>query len=106
MATPAPAERLDLLHGPVQVNAPFLVNDERVRTGLGEGFEKLVGVVDHQMHFEGQPRDGPQPLDDDRAEGQVGNEVAVHYVDVNSIGPPLLRLAHLLCQAGHIGREN
>ena len=106
MATPAPAERLDLLHGPVQVNAPFLVNDERVRTGLGEGFEKLVGVVDHEMHFEGQPRDGPQPLDDDRAEGQVGNEVAVHYVDVNSVGPPLLRLAHLLCQAGHIGREN
>ena len=97
MATPAPAQRLDLLHGPVQVDGALLVDDQRIRAGLGEGLEELVRVFDHQVNFQRQLRHRPEALDDRRTEGQVGNEVAVHHVHVNAIGPPCS--AALTCSA-------
>ena len=48
--------------------------------------EQPVGIGDHQVDVERQPRVPRERRDHRRAEGQVGHEVAVHHVDVHEVG--------------------
>lgn len=67
--------------------ADFDVKGEMIGTGPGEGFEELLGSFDHEMHIEagvgemfaqGAAHIGPH--------GQVGDEVAIHDVEVEKVG--------------------
>jgi len=67
----------------VQMAAGFDLDGDHVGAGLGEGGDELVGVLDHEVAIEGKGGDGADGLNDGWAEGDVGDEVAVHDVDVD-----------------------
>ena len=54
------------------------------------------------MHFQRQPRHSPQPLDDRRPHAEVRNKVAVHDIDVDSLGASFFNLENLLAQSSKI----
>jgi hypothetical protein len=58
------------------------------------------------MYLEGQLRHPPNGLNDRRAHGEIWHEVSIHHVDVDPIGPRVLRLGHLLTQTREVGGEN
>ena len=82
------------------------MHDQGIGAGLGERLQEPVGMLDHQVDLQRQPRDRAQPPHDHRAEGQIRHEMAVHHVDVDPVGPGPLDLGHLLSQAGRVGRED
>src|SRR5437867_11785496 len=45
-------------------------------------------------------------LDDARTEGEVGDEMSVHDVDLAPVGAGCLRLPYLLGQASGVGRQD
>ena len=60
---------------------------------IGAGFEKPgndgIRAIHHQMHIQWQPRflfEGGNELG---AEGQIGNEMTVHNIDMDQVGPGL-----------------
>ena len=57
-----------------------------VRAGVTERLEVLPGVGHHQVAVEEHPRAPPDGGDDRRPDGDVGNEVAVHHVEVKPVG--------------------
>ena len=63
--------------------AGFDLDGDHVGAGFGEGGDELVGILDHEVAVEREGGDGADGLDDGRAEGDVGDEVAVHDVDVD-----------------------
>jgi hypothetical protein len=66
----------------------------------------MIGMLDHEMDVEGQSRELANSRDDSRSEGNVINEMSVHDVAMNPIGPGLLNAAHFMAQSGKIGGEN
>ena len=55
------------------------------------------------MHVQRKLRGALIGFDEERAHGDVGDEVAVHHVDVNPIGAALLAGRDLLLQAQVVG---
>jgi hypothetical protein len=45
-------------------------------------------------------------FDDGRAEGDVGDEVAVHDVEVDPVGAGGIDCGHLFAEAGKVGRKD
>ena len=91
------------------VRAGFDVDGQDVGPGAGEVAQVALRLLDHQVHIDhgpialGHRADG---LDDERADGDVGHEVAVHHVHVNVIGPGGQGLLDVGLQPGEVGREN
>ena len=107
MTTPTRfAQRLHALHGAMQIVVAFPVDEKRIGAGLGKFVEEKIRVRNHQVRFQRQARHGPQRLHDRRAHRNVGHEVSVHDIDVDPVGPGLLRLGHLLAQTGEVSRED
>ena len=75
------------------------VDREIVDTGVGKGLHEVLRMRDHQMRVEGDLGQCPDRLDDRRAHRQVGDEVAIHDVDVEHVRPGLGGFAHLVPQA-------
>ena len=96
----------DLLEGAVQVAADLLVDGHHVGAGFGEGGDEVVGVLDHQVAVEGEFGDGAEGLDHGRAEGDVGDEVAVHDVDVDDGAAAALGRCDFVGQVGEVGGED
>ena len=57
-----------------------------VGAGLGEGGEVGIDRADHQVHVERQAGVRAQRLQHQRAEAEVGDEMAVHDVEVQPVG--------------------
>ena len=66
------------------------MHGDDVGAGLGERLNILFGLDDHQVDVDAFLRGGSNRLDDDGANRDVGHEAAIHYVDVNPIGPRLI----------------
>ena len=73
----------DELQGAVEVAADLDVDGDHVSASGGKVGDEFVGVLDHEVAIERQFGDGADGFDDRRTEGDVGNEVAVHDVDVD-----------------------
>ena len=65
------------------------VNRNPVGAGFDEHGNHFGRVVDHEMDVEGEGGDFFQGGDQGRAEGQRRDEMAVHDVDVDQVGPGL-----------------
>ena len=61
---------------------------------------------DHQVHVERQPRALADRFDHDRADREVGDEAAVHHVDVQLIRETGLDARDVVGERGEVGREN
>ena len=77
--------------------AELHVHDAAVGARIGEVLEEHRRVVDHEMAVEEQLGALAERAHDDRPDGEVGHEMAVHHVDVQEVG----RLGHPL----DLGRE-
>ena len=95
----------NLVQCPIKVTASFLVHGNPVRPGLDEDRDELVGILDHQVTVKRQLSGLAQGLHDGRPDGQVGNEVAVHDVDMD-YGPAAFGgTTNLVRQMGEIRRQ-
>ena len=100
------AEAADHLQRAIQVTVGLGVHGDDVGAGLGVLREVGLRRIDHQVHVErlrGVLADG---ADHRRAERQIGDEVAVHHVDMHEVATGFVDGAHLLAQSGEVGRED
>ena len=70
-----------------------------VDAGIGEGGYEFVGVLDHHVAVKGQAGVLANGFDECRAEGEVGDEVAIHDVDVDGSAAAALGGLDLVCEA-------
>src|ERR1019366_4726500 len=92
--------------GAMQVAADFLLNRDQVGTGLDEGGDEGIRVLDHQVAVDGQLGDRADGLDHGRSEGDVGNEVAVHDIDMDDGAATALGRSYFLGEVREVGGED
>ena len=73
----------DVVEGAVKMAADLLVDAHHIGAGFGEVLDEVVGIFDHHVAVEGQAGDLAEGLDHGWAEGDVGDEVAVHDINVD-----------------------
>jgi len=93
----------------VKVRARLHVNGEIVGPGLGEVLDVVLRILDHEVHVEpgvvlvGHGPKGPNHV---RADGNVGDKVAVHDIDVEPLDASPKRLIGAVGKSTGIGRDN
>ena len=80
------------------------MDGEQVRPRLGKGVDIPGGVGDHQMHVQEHVGGLAQGLHHRHADGDVGDELAVHHVHMHPVGSG--NLFDIPFQIGEIGRKN
>ena len=109
-ATPASGARLaDLREHAVQVHARLLVHDDHVGAGGRELARRTLRMLDHEVHVEqraGAVDERLQRLDDQRSDGDVGHEVAVHDVDVDDARAGVEHRLDVVAQAAEVGGQD
>jgi len=94
------------VQSPVQMVTNFLMDRDPVGAGFSEVGNVAVWIFDHQVAVERQLRGLPQRLHYWWADGDVGDEMSVHDIDVNERGSAFGSAANLLRQMGEVRREN
>ena len=79
---------------------------DAVSPGLGKGRDHDLRVVHHEMHIQRKVSE----LSDVRhglwSEAEVENEVSIHYIDVNPVGPGVLNELNAALEITKVRREN
>ena len=75
-----------------------------IGAGVGEGLKIEVDGLDHQVAIERLVAVRAQRRHQRRAEGDVGDEMAVHHVEVDPVRPRRRDVAHFLAENGEVGR--
>jgi hypothetical protein len=86
----------------IQVNAGFLVYRDPVCACLGKCRNEFVGILDHQVAIQRAGGCFAERLDDRRPNGEVGDEMPVHDVDMDHGRSALRSALHLLAEVGEI----
>ena len=94
------------MEGAIEVDAGFLVDGDPVGAGFGEGGDEVVGAFDHEMAVERDLGDLAEGGDYGRADLKIGDEMAVHDVDVEDGGAAFDGGLRLLTESGEVGRED
>lgn len=97
------ASGFNLLYYPVKVVGCFGVDGDAVRSGLGKALDVAARLVDHQVNVEVLRRVLRNLLDDELAEGDVGDEVAVHHIEVEPVGFAFIDEFYGLVESAKIG---
>ena len=92
----------DHLQRAVQVRAGLVMDAEPVGARISEGGDELVGVIDHQVAVERQAGTFAQAGHHGWTDGDVGDEVAVHDVDVDGGAATALGRGNLVGQVCEI----
>ena len=100
------AQRLDRLHRAVGVRPGLGVKGDQVGSGLGKGGKVRVDRADHQMHVKQLGGVRAQRLHHHRPDGDIGDEMPVHHVDMDPVGTGSVDSAHFLAQPGKIGGQD
>ena len=82
------------------------VHRETGPAGIEERLQVAIGLADHQVHVERQPGVPPDCLHDHRPHRQIRDEVPVHHVDMNQVGPARFDHRELLTQDPEVGSED
>jgi len=90
----------------MQMRASLVMDADPVGPRLGEGRNKLVRILDHEMAIERKLCHLAEGLYYWRPQGDIGNEVAIHHVDMDDGAAALLRRSHGVGQVRKIRREN
>ncbi len=91
--------------GAMEMTADLLVDKDPVRTGLREIRDETVRLLDHQVAVERQLRRLTDGSHHGRAEGDVGDEVAVHNINVDDGAATALGGRDLLPEPGKVRRQ-
>ena len=98
-ALPDPLERA------VEVAARLDVDRHPLDAGRGQAGDQGVGVADHEVGVERELAAGGEALHHRRAESEIGDEAAVHDVEVEQVGAGTLDVGHLTGEVGEVGRQ-
>ena len=82
------------------------MHGDNVGAGLGERFEIRIARRDHQMNVERLSGVAAQRLHHVRSDRDVGDEMAVHDVDVDPVGAGGVDRAHFFAEFGEVGGED
>jgi hypothetical protein len=74
-----------------------------IGAGIGECGDEGIDRRDHQMYVERQCAVRFERLDHVRANGDVGDEMSVHHVDMDVVGAGVGNRSNLLAQARKVG---
>ena len=96
----------NLLNQGARVGLDFEMKYESVGARFQKAVEKLSWVFDHQMHFERKSSDRSQALDNCRPHAEIRDEVTIHHIDVNSIGPTMSCFKNEFSESGEIRSQN
>ncbi len=80
------------------------MDGDPVGSGLGEGFQIAVGIFDHQMHVQYPGRYLTRRLDHQRANGDIGDKMPIHDIDMDNLSTGLIHGPDLISQSGKISR--
>lgn len=83
----------------------FHMDRDLVGSRSNKGFDMLVRVVEHEMNIEEKRRLRAEVFDDLRTESEVGNEVAVHDIDVQPLDPGRFGCIDSVDKTAMIGSE-
>ena len=97
------AKRLDQLHRAVRMRPSFGMEGNDVRACVGKILHILIDRRNHQMDVEGLGTVRAQRLHHSRPDRDIGDEMAVHHIDMDPVASSLVNRANLLTQAGEIG---
>ena len=102
------AELADTPEHAVQVDRRrrLCMDQDVVGAGPHEVVEVALGLDDHEVHVQRLGGGAAHCLDHHRPDANVGNEAAVHDVDVNPVGTRGVDRANLLGQAAEVGGED
>jgi hypothetical protein len=95
---------VDLLQDPVEMGAGFLMDRDVLDTGVSQAIDIGFRMFDHEVGIKRQFCAAAQGFDDGDAEGQVGYEMAVHQVEMDTIGSLLFNILNFFSQAGEVRR--
>ena len=96
----------DLAQGAVQVRTRLGMHQQMIGAGVPERLEVRIGRGDHQMDVDGNGDVRTQRLHHHGADRDVGNEMAVHDVDVQPVGAGGLDRLGLFAQAREVGGQH
>ncbi len=81
------------------------VDAEALRARFQKLIQTLVRVGNHQMRVEMQVAVGAQRFEKERAETEIGHEMAVHRVEMEPLDARVLQLRDLLARARPVGGQ-
>jgi len=90
----------------MKVRPGFRMDGDPVGPRFRESVEKRIDRRNHQVDVERLGAVGPQRLHHRGPNGEVGDEVAVHDVDVDPVGAGLVDRAHFLAELREVGGQN
>ena len=103
--TDAHAGIADGVDGAVEVGAGLVVDGHHVGAGVGHLADEFLGLDDHQVHVRGLVADVAEGVHDREAEGDVGDEDAVHDVDMQPVGLAAIDHLHVAAEVHKVGRK-
>ncbi len=96
----------DQMQRAVQMNARLLMDRNPIGAGFGKGRNVVVGILDHQVAVQRNLRRLPKAGDHGRADGYIGNEVAVHDVHVQQSAAAFDGRLRIGAEPREVRREN
>ncbi len=100
------AVRSDEVKRAIEMDAGFLVDGHPVGAGFGKFGDEEIGIFDHQVAIEGDFELFPQRAHDGRTDGEIGDEVAVHDVEVEDGATAIDGLLGVNGKLREVGGEN
>src|SRR5215469_4320200 len=97
---------VDKRDGAIDVLGSFEMKADDRRSCLGEVRHDPVHRLHHEMHVDRHAGDGLDRLAYQRADGEIGDVMVVHHVEVNQVSAGGDYGADFLAQASEVGGEN
>jgi hypothetical protein len=100
------AVRSDQVEGAIEMDASFLMHGDPVGAGFGKFGDEEVRIFDHEVAIERNFQLFAERANDWGADGEVGDEVAIHDVEVEDGAAALDGLLGFGGELREIGGEN
>ena len=90
----------------MQMTDGFDVHRHHAGAGGHELLDVAIGLLDHQVHIQRSRGHAPDRPHDRGTDGDVGNEVTVHHVDVDQISAAPFHRGDVASKGCEVGGEN
>ena len=97
---------MQLVEDRSRIFSGFDVKSDHVGTGIDEVAHIAIRFIDHQVHIQESVGGLTQGFDHRCTDGQIGNEVPVHDIDMDPVCSRTDDVFHVPGQATEIGRED